>query len=134
MSGIEKQLVSTIFVLYVAISSGWVTAQEAMPYDLENPSAVYEMPSVLEEISGIHLLSDGLFACIQDEQGIIFLYDTTERKVVQEIPFDKDKDYEDIEVVGEDAYVLESDGDIRRVKNFRGEQPETTRYDTEFSR
>ncbi|MGM0566861.1 MAG: SdiA-regulated domain-containing protein [Bacteroidota bacterium] len=122
------------FIIIILVLSGFsLSAQNSLPYDLENPSETYLMPDELEEISGIHLTPEGHFACIQDEDGIIFIYDTAQRKVIEEIEFGPDKDYEDIELIGEDAYVLESDGDIRWVKDYRHTNRETIRFDTEMS-
>lgn len=125
-------LISCMIAIWM-IWGGMVTGQEHIPYNLETPDATYEMPAVLEEISGIHLMDDGRFACIQDEKGIIFIYDTAKRDVVKEIAFDDDKDYEDIEITGDDAWVLESDGDLRMVVNFCESNPEVIRYDTKLS-
>src|SRR6056297_2997738 len=97
-----------IFILFV-ISGLSLSAQKSLPYDLEKPSETYLMPEALQEISGIHLTTEGHFACIQDEAGIIFIYDTVQREVIEKIEFGPDKDYEDIELIGDDAYVLESD-------------------------
>lgn len=129
----ESGLISCMMTIWMMMWFGMVTGQEHIPYSLEKPDATYEMPAVLEEISGIHLMEDSRFACIQDEKGIIFLYDTAQRNIVQEISFDKDKDYEDIEIIGNDAWVLESDGDLRMVVNFCEENPEVIRYDTKLS-
>ncbi len=107
-----------------------VQAQDQFPYNLDKPSATYDMPTVLEEISGIFLMDDDRFACIQDELGIIFIYDTSKREVAEEIRFDKDKDYEDIEIIGDDAYVLEADGDIRQVQNFLSGDVNVVTYET----
>lgn len=114
--------------------SNRVEGQSIIPYDFKNPDKVFLMPPVLEEISGIHLLENGTFACIQDELGIIFIFDTAKRDVVSEIRFDKDKDYEDIEVIGKDAYVLEADGDIRLVKDFLSDNISVVTYETLLSK
>ncbi|MCF8231412.1 MAG: SdiA-regulated domain-containing protein [Bacteroidales bacterium] len=93
-----------------------------LPYDLDNPSEKYKIPSDLEEISGIRLIDDIRVACIQDEAGEIFIYNLEKREIEQRIPFGNDNDYEDIAIVGSDAYVLESDGDIHMVRNFLEEE------------
>lgn len=126
------QLHCFIIILF-AFSGLSLSAQNSLPYDLEKPTETYLMPDELQEISGIHFTREGHFACIQDEAGIIFIYDTAQRKVIEEIDFGPDKDYEDIELIGDDAYVLENDGDIRWVKNYRDESKETVRFDTEMS-
>ncbi len=89
-----------------------------LPYDLNKPSGVYELPSELNEISGIDFIDDQRLACIQDEAGDIFVFNLQSKKIERTINFEKDNDYEDIEIVGDDAYILESDGDIHIVKNY----------------
>lgn len=88
------------------------------PYDLKNPDGIYKLPEELDEISGIHILEKDRIACIQDEVGDIFIYNTAGGVIEQRINFGKDNDYEDLEIVGKDAYILESDGDIHVVKNY----------------
>ena len=129
MAGISLRKKSLLLVL-VLILSNELPAQHTFTFNFDNPSETYDMPNDLEEISGIYLMDDGRFACIQDELGIIFIYDSSERKVVKEIRFDKDNDYEDIEIIGEDAYVLEADGDIRWVKNFLSGEVNVVKYET----
>lgn len=118
-----------LFVVFLSLITP-VHAQNQLLYNFDKPSSTYEMPNILEEISGIYLMDDDRFACIQDELGIIFIYDTSKREVVEEILFDKDKDYEDIEIIGDDAYVLEADGDIRRVRNFLSDEVSVVSYET----
>lgn len=97
-----------------------------LPYDLNNPSEVYELPSELNEISGIDFIDDERLACIQDEAGDIFVFNLQSKKIERTINFEKDNDYEDIEIVGEDAYILESDGDIHVVKNYLDDEKRKT--------
>lgn len=78
----------------------------------------WALPKVLEEISGLSYLGNNQLACVQDEQGTIFIYDLAESEIVKEIRFGDDGDYEGIAVVENDAYVLRSDGVIFWVKNF----------------
>src|SRR5687767_5456669 len=47
----------------------------------------WELPATLTEISGIAYLNNNQFACIQDELGQIFIYNTVSGKVEKEIAF-----------------------------------------------
>ena len=102
-------------------------------YDLGSPDHRYTMPASLEEISGISWTGKGTLACIQDESGIIYCYNLEKEKVVSEIKFGKDGDYEDISIVKNTAYVLKSNGDIFRVKNFKKDEIKVKRYKTLLS-
>jgi len=79
----------------------------------------WEMPLVLREISGISWLGNDQLACIEDEDGIIFIYDLKTSKVVETIPFAGSGDFEAIAVNDQDAYVMRSDGIIYKVARFR---------------
>lgn len=83
---------------------------QGLYYDLNNPEQRYFMGYELEELSGLSYLEDGRLACIQDEDGILFVYDTQKKKVTERMGFHKSGDYEGVEVVGDWAYVVRSDG------------------------
>lgn len=93
-------------------------------YDFKDPNKKYKVNKKLKEISGIHYLGDHKFACIQDEKGEIFIYDVKKEEVVDKIKFSGDGDFEDIEIVGKDAYVIRSDGRLFIIKNYRSENPD----------
>ncbi|MBW2961710.1 hypothetical protein [Mesonia aestuariivivens] len=78
----------------------------------------WELPSVLQEISGIDWIGNDKIACIQDEDGIIFIYNLKNKNIEKQIDFADKGDYEDIVVLNEDAYVLRSDGVIFEIKNY----------------
>ncbi len=79
----------------------------------------WEMPAVLKEISGVSYLDANRFACVQDELGKIFIYNTGKSEIEKEIPFAGKGDYEGLTIVGENAWVLRADGTLFEVSNFR---------------
>lgn len=83
------------------------------PYDLTDPDEKYTLPSVLYEISGIEVYKNAI-ACIQDEKGIVFIYDPNKKEIVSEIKFGDEGDYEDIELVDDNLFVLKSNGNLYR--------------------
>ncbi|MHC2991483.1 hypothetical protein OB13_07765 [Pontibacter sp. HJ8] len=95
---------------------------------LGTPAARWELPAELNEVSGIVMLADGKLACVQDEKGIIFVYDLEQEKVVQQIPFAGPGDYEGIAVAGTTAYVLRSDGTLLEMPDFRNGKPATQEH------
>ncbi len=87
-----------------------------LPYDFENPTEKYDLPDKLKEISGLSYYKKNQLVCVNDEQGKIFIYDINEKKIVDKIPFGKDGDYEGVEVVGDEVFVLNSNGKLKGFK------------------
>ncbi len=85
------------------------------------------MPSELTEISGISAYKN-LLATIQDEDGIIFLFNFATGTIARQISFAGPGDYEAIAIVGETAWVLRSDGQLFEVENFAGKTPVTRKH------
>lgn len=78
-------------------------------------------------------LSNNQFACIQDEEGSIFIYNTATNKIDKEFPFAGNGDYEGIATVGSTAYVLRSDGTLFEVANFLESKPTVQQYKTSLT-
>lgn len=91
---------------------------ERRTYNFSDPSARIDLPKILNEISGLVLIDTNRFACIQDEKGVVFIYDLTSEKIVDEFRFAEDGDFEGIAKVEDDLYVLRSDGELFHVMNF----------------
>jgi uncharacterized protein YjiK len=103
------------------------------PYRLNSPDQRFTMPASLEEISGISWAGKGKLACIEDENGMIYIYDFEQEKVITKAEFGKDGDYEDISVLNGTAYVLKSNGRIFRVKNFKKDDFKVKSYKTQLA-
>lgn len=99
------------------------------PYDFKEPVKRIEMPHELREISALSFYKDDLLAVVQDEKGKIFIINTTTGEVEQENKFAQKGDYEGIEIVGDLAYVLRSDGDVYKVEDFLSEDTKVTKYE-----
>ncbi|MBC5773296.1 SdiA-regulated domain-containing protein [Pontibacter sp. KCTC 32443] len=97
---------------------------------LGEPSERWELPANLREVSGIALLPDGLIACVQDEEGAIHLFDPVKKQVTDKISFAGPGDYEGISLIGQDAFILRSDGTLLEVQNFRNGKPAVTEHKT----
>ncbi|UJH92622.1 hypothetical protein LZ575_09190 [Antarcticibacterium sp. 1MA-6-2] len=102
--------------------------------DLENLEIVQEwnLPKILDEVSGIALLDKDRVAAVQDEDGIIFIYNLKDSKIEKQIEFGDEGDYEGIALAGSTAYVLRSDGNIFEVLNFNEENRQTREIETEI--
>lgn len=93
----------------------------------------WEMPENLDEISGISYISEDKVACVQDEEGIIFIYNLKTNAVDKKINFAKAGDYEGIAIVDSTAFVLESNGEIHLVERFMDSTFTTRGIKTPFS-
>jgi len=92
--------------------------------------ATWKLPDVLKEISGISYLGNELMACIQDEDGVIFIYNLQNRDIEKQIVFSGKADYEAITIAEETAFVLRSDGTIFEVSDYLSGKPITTEHKT----
>lgn len=93
----------------------------------------YELPEELNEISGMVWLSENKFACVQDEEGIIYIYDIELAKILNRIKFGDNGDYEGLTFNGSTAYVQRSDGTIFIISNFLEEKPTVKEYKTSLT-
>ena len=98
-------------------------------YRFQTADASWELPSSLNEISGIGLLNDSIMLCQEDENGMLYLYNLSARKIDKTIPFGKPNDYEDLAIVGADVYILQSNGSIVQVANYL-QLPVITKFKT----
>ncbi len=122
----------TALILWGAYQSAQQQPVRSLDYKILQS---WEMPRELDEISGIAWLGDQLIACVQDEDGVIFIFDLNKQVVIDQIPFSRPGDFEGISVMGADAYVMRSDGKIYKVARFReSENPTTTIIETKFTR
>lgn len=81
-------------------------------YDLKNPSQRWNLPGELEEISGLSFFRKNQLACIQDEDGVFYIYDIKKKEIARKELFGEKGDYEGVEVIRDTAYVLKSNGDV----------------------
>jgi len=104
------------------------------PYQLGKPDRSWELPGKLKEISGLSFIDEFKVACVQDEKGNIYIFNLQSGVIEQKIDFEDDGDYEGIEVVGQDAWVLKSNGTLFEVSNFlKDETPVVKKYATELT-
>jgi len=98
-------------------------------YNLKQPSVVWKMPKVLDEISGIEILKNQKVICHNDEDGKLFVYDLNNKTIENTIPFANEGDYEDVAIKDSTAFVLRSDGTIFEVQNYMN-VPKTIKHKT----
>jgi len=94
---------------------------------------IYNLPSSLDEISGLSWLDKTTFACVQDEDGIIFIYDIEKNKITEQYKFASSGDYEGLAIHNNDAYVMRSDGVVYEIKYYKSSNRKVTELKTPFS-
>lgn len=94
----------------------------------------WELPEQLDEISGITWIGENRFACVQDEEGIIYIYNIDTKEIEKKVNFSMAGDYEGITVVDSTAYVIRSDGQLFEVENYLSANFKVHTYKTPFSK
>lgn len=124
-------ILSLLFVMFHVPKTAYSTG-ETYGYDLENPTKTTILPPVLHEVSGLTNIDNKTIACVQDEEGVVFVYDLQKEEIINQLEFDKDGDYEGIARVGNSIYVLRSDGKLFEIENFKNKDFKVKEYDTDI--
>ncbi|RFP63511.1 hypothetical protein D0N36_18950 [Hymenobacter lapidiphilus] len=107
------------------VATGNAPLTGRLAYDFSRPAATYSMPAELAELSGIVLSSDGQLTGVQDEAGRLYEYSLADKRVTNTVDFGPAGDYEDLARVGDDWFILRSDGTL-----FRHSATGTKQYQT----
>ena len=94
--------------------AGTVAPNFALPYKLTAPDETYTLPKELKEISGLTYYKDDQLLCVQDEDAVVYVFDAKKGKVVKDFGFGGYGDFEGIEYVNGQVYVIESNGSLYR--------------------
>jgi uncharacterized protein YjiK len=126
-------VIITSIVTITSSSFYLLTKKPNIPYNLNSPSSKITLPQILHEISGLTNVSDSTIACIQDEKGIVFIYDFLQKKIIKEYIFAPDEDYEGITKVNNSFYVLRSDGTLFEIVNYLDSNFKINEYSTNIT-
>lgn len=112
------------------------TEQVSLP---ESDSSVkvitkWMLPDILQEVSGIAWLSANRFACVQDELGKVFIYDTAKNKIEREIQFGPPGDYEGVAVADQSIFVLRADGVLFGIGDYTRDNPPIESFKTHLTK
>lgn len=119
-----------VFILFACSAANYSNNEKITGYNLSAPDVAVTLPDILHEISGLTYVDSTTFACIQDEKGILFIYDWKENKIKKEYTFHIDGDYEGITRVGKTIYVLRSDGTLFEIEDYESENFRLNSYVT----
>jgi len=99
-------------------------------YNLSKPDLTLVLPDTLREISGLTDIDKTTFACVQDERGILFIYDILQNQILNQYSFNIDGDYEGITRVDSSMFILRSDGTLFEISNYQSSNFQLTTHDT----
>lgn len=97
-------------------------------YNLSDPDKIYILPPSLKEISGVSGSDASSISCIQDENGILFIYDLLKEQIMKQYSFYHNGDYEGIALVDKTVYILRSDGMLFEVTGNESGNTKTVSY------
>lgn len=81
-------------------------------FNFKKPDFVLNLPFELREISGLTDQSNSEIACVQDENGILFIYNLENDSIIHQYNFGKDGDYEGLTRVDSTYFILRSDATL----------------------
>lgn len=107
-----------------------------IPYRLDAPDAVIDLPPSLREISGLSLAPNGRqLVTVNDEQGVLYFLNPEAGTIETKQVFGKPNDYEGIATVDSTIYIVSSKGTIYPVnpsaKTINYPTPLNSSYDVE---
>ncbi|MEL7162500.1 MAG: SdiA-regulated domain-containing protein, partial [Bacteroidota bacterium] len=104
-------------------------------YDLDAPKLVGELPTELDEISGLSIDPNhrNSLLVVQDELGKVFRLNDRTGAMEWATSFWKDGDYEGIEAVGDDIWVVKSTGTLYQIMRPGTPQQKVEKYNTELT-
>ena len=88
----------------------------------------WKLPKELKEISANVFVDDIRMACVQDNDGIIYIYNLQTEKFDDQIQFAGKGDFEGLALVRNTFYVLRSDGHLYEVQPQKGKSPLVKTY------
>src|SRR5215210_2233667 len=109
-----RLLMVSLFLITIAFScaqknSGSITFSPHYP---DSPT-VLKLKSQLEEISGLsYNTSDNSVYAISDDKGSLYKISLSDGRIVSSLKFHRQKNFEDLAIIGDTCYVLNSNGDI----------------------
>lgn len=108
------------FLLVIFCITGFASfSQDVFPYNLKQADQKIILPAELREVSGLTIVDSKTLACVQDEEGIVFIYDLKNQEIKHKIHFAGPGDYEGIAVTGKDLFVLRSDATLFHIHNYQ---------------
>lgn len=130
MSNYFSNIPAIFIMTLLSCGATYLNNEKITGYNLTNPVATHILPDTLHEISGLTNVDTNSFACVQDENGILFIYDVAKNEIKKQYSFGFDGDYEGITRVGKTIFILRSDGTLFEIVNYDSKDFKLTSYNT----
>ena len=133
-----KKWATGIVVLVLVIAAAIYGVYQKNDYDYNDTTKAYtiinkwELPEELNEVSGIYWLGEDKIACVQDEDGFVFIYDLKSSRVVDKYKFGGPGDYEALTSLNDEFWIVESNGKLFNIKDLKGEEQDATIVELDF--
>lgn len=107
----------------------------SVSYDFDSPTLVAEMPDELAEISGLGVATDhgNELLAVQDELGKFYRLNAATGQVLWSIDFWKEGDYEGVEAVGEEIWVVKSTGTLYKISKPGKPDQSVDKFNTDLT-
>ncbi|CAN5539462.1 hypothetical protein BH10BAC1_BH10BAC1_17320 [soil metagenome] len=122
-------LVCSIAIASILVYSFKSKNNHPNDYQLSAPEKSYILPTELNEISGITILNDKEIACVQDELGMVYIYNLDSSNITKKYQTNLVGDYEGIALVENTIYLLRSDGVLVEYPDFKSPNLKIKEYD-----
>lgn len=121
-----KKSITFFILLILAFKVNYAKCE--FKYKLNVPDIKHELPAILNEVSGISDIDFTRVALIQDELGIVFIYDFIKGEILSQHKFEETGDFEGLAFTGNSIYILRSDGRLSEWRNFMSDSAELINY------
>lgn len=106
ISGITLLAILVFFSVYI------FRTNEKGEYDFTQPEKTYVLSDSLKEVSGLTVFNKKMLGCVEDEHGIVYLFDLEEGHIKRKLEIEPMGDFEAIARVGKEVCLLRSDGTL----------------------
>lgn len=93
----------------------------------------WDLPAELREVSAIAYVDPKRFACVQDEEGSLYIFNTETNQIERKFRFAGKGDFEGLTLAESTAYVLRSDGVIFEIDNYNSDQAGVKQHATHLT-
>lgn len=123
-----------LFILLLCTCGRALLAQEGA-YNFDAPNLVGNLDAELDEISGLSLApgQPHELLVVQDELGKVFRLNAQTGAILWATTFWKDGDYEGVEAVGDDIWVVKNTGTLYQIKDAGKVSQTTEKYNTDLT-